>query len=265
MSLKKNNDMRAKLLLSPMLEDAEAKLHNNPEDPEAWYGYAIALGKNDQFEQSIDAFSQGLVRFPFNPLLYFGRGRKNIASKCYWRALADLTMAIRLDPEVYSFWYYRAVVNNLSQNYVEAITDFYHAIQQTEPFERYGLIDWLFVTHVEMGDMKGARAVLDEIPDNLKPPKMHYAYYRRVHMYKGLLKPEDLVDRADIEAHCVSQENRVELEISTLLFGLYIYYIYLGDQQKANDALYQLLEHPYPGAFSTVKGEAAARARGLIK
>ena len=263
MSLAKNEAMRARLLAYPPLEEAKAAL-DEQHTSDNWYNYGMALVSAGKSEEAIDAYSQGLVENPFAQILYFGRGRRYIGPKKYDRAIADFTMAIRLDPEVYSYWYYRAVSNNLSGRYEAAIYDFRRAMEQTQPFERYGLIDWLFTCYVEMGDMEHAKAVLDEIDDDLPAPQMHYGYKRRVRLYKGLIAPEAFIDEDDIRKHMVDQDNRMQLEITTLLFGLYIYYMYHGEEQKANQTLLEILKDPYKGAFGAIKAEDAARAKGLI-
>ena len=56
----------------------------------------------------------------------------------------------------------------------------------------------------------------------------------------------------------------MQLEVTTLLFGLYVYYIYKGNDAKANETLLELLKDPYPGAFGSIKAEKAAKDRGLI-
>ena len=263
MSLAKNDAMRAKLIVTPDLAQAKAAL-DQEHSSDNWYNYGMALVTAGKSQEAVDAFSQGLVEYPFCPILYFGRGRRYIGPKQYDRAIADFTMAIRLDPEVYSFWYYRAVSNNLRGHYEAAIYDFRRAMEQTQPFERYGLIDWQFTSYVEMGDMEKAKAVLDEIGDDLPAPQMHYGYKRRVRLYKGLITPEEFIDIDDINKHLIPQENRLQLEITTLLFGLYIYYVYRGDEQKANETLLEILKDPYKGAFGAIKAEEAAKARGLI-
>ena len=67
------------------------------------------------------------------------------------------------------------------------------------------------------------------MPPDLEAPPMHYAYKRRVLLYKGLITPEEFIDEDDIRARMVDQEDRFTLEIATLLFGLYMYYVY-GEQ-----------------------------------
>lgn len=265
MSTKKNEAMRAKLLVKPDLGDAKEQLNADSENPDLWYNYGMAVADNADAQLAIEVFSEGLSHYPFSAILHFGRGRKYMAINKYSQALGDFTMSIRLDPEVYSFWYYRAVTNNLNGNYKGAISDFNQAMQQTEQWERYGLIDWIFTSYAEMGDTTKAKEVVDSMPGDLVPPQMHYSYKRRVLLYKELIKPEEFIDLDDIKAHCVEQKNRISLELSTLLFGQYIYYIYKGEQQKADETLLELLKDPFPGAFGSIKGEVAARKRGLIK
>lgn len=265
MSTKKNDEMRAKLLVKPNLDEAKKELDNNFDNPDLWYNYGMAVADSGDIEKSIETFSEGISKHPFSAILYFGRGRKYMGLKKYSHAISDFTMPIRLDPEVYSFWYYRAVANNLSGNYKEAIKDFESAMEQTEQWERYGLIDWIFTSYVELGDMAKAKEVVDSMPGDLDAPQMHYGYKRRVQLYKGLITPDKFIDIEDIKAHAVVQENRLALEVATLLFGLYIYYIYKNDQKNADATLLKLMDNPYPGAFGSLKGEVAARKRGLIK
>ena len=64
MSTKKNDEMRAKLLLKPKTEDAIAALQKDPDNGELWYAYAMSLKDG---EAAIDAFCEGLIRNPFMP------------------------------------------------------------------------------------------------------------------------------------------------------------------------------------------------------
>ena len=67
MSTKKNDEMRAKLLIKPKTEDAIAALQKDPDNGELWYAYAMSLKDG---EAAIDAFCEGLIRNPFMPILY---------------------------------------------------------------------------------------------------------------------------------------------------------------------------------------------------
>ena len=259
----KNEEMRQLLLQKPDIDEMKRSVDENPNDPKRWYLYALALGDEGMHQEAIDVFSQALCSFPFDAELHFGRGRKHIILRQYDRALADLTAAICLDPWIYSHWYYRGVVYNLSGDYENALRDFQSAMAITEPYEQFGLYDWSFCSLVEMGEMEKAKKLLEPVDTSLVPPQMHYGYHRRVKLYKGEIKPEDFIDEDDIRAKCVKQKNRFVFEMVFLLFGLFIYYHYIGDEEKANQALLDMKNYPWPGAFGCIKREDYLRKRGL--
>lgn len=257
----KNEAMRERLLRRPGTEEARLALEKDETDPLLWYDYAMSLSDSDE---AIDAFSQGLIHFPFDSLLRFGRGRKYLSSGRYKMALADFTMAIRIEPEIYSHWYYRAMTNNLAGNQDAALADYAEACQHTQQWEQYGLVYWMFVMAVEKGDRKQAEAIAAAMPGDLKEPQMHYGYKRNVQLFKGIISPEAFIDEEDIRAHMVDQDDRFTLEMVSLLYGLYVYYDFVDDQEKANATLLRLLKYPYPGAFGYIKANKAAKDRGLI-
>ena len=260
----RNNEMRSKLVLRGDSVEAWKKIEVDPYNEDSWYQYAMALGNEKGVEESIDAFSQGLFYNPFSALLHFGRGRKNIGLRRYWRAISDFTESIRLHPENWNFWYYRAVSENLNGNTEESISDFMQCFPLTAENEHYPLVDWLFLCNLDLGDKEGAKKALDLIDDNIIPPQMDYAYRRRVQLYKGVIKPEELLDVKHIESHCLPLPGRVNLEIQTLTFGLYAYYEYIGDREKANEVLKTVCGYDPLPAFGYLKGTAIAKERGLI-
>ena len=85
------------------------------------------------------------------------------------------------------------------------------------------MVDWIFSCYVDLGDMEGARAILDEVPDDLEVPDMDWDYKMRVRLYKGLVRPEDMIDLVEIRKHVPDPEDDLKLDIVTLRFGLYLY------------------------------------------
>jgi tetratricopeptide (TPR) repeat protein len=261
----KQKEIVRKMLLTADYEQAKAALEKDFENPERWYEYAVSMSAKPV--EAIEAFSHGLVYNPFNPALYFGRGRKYIGLRRYDRAIADATMAIRLDPDVWTYWYYRAVPRNLSGDAAGALKDFMQCYRMTEPNEHYPLIDWMFLCALDMGDRKKCREILDLVDTSIPPRhRMDYAYYRRVRLYKGEVKPEQMIDDDDIRKNAyIEQPNRMQLEHETLTLGLYAYYKYVGDEEKADEVLKVIAAFPPSVAFGYLKGSAAARARGFLK
>ena len=175
-----------------------------------------------------------------------------------------MTMAIRLQPEVWNYFYYRAVAENLNGQSEDAIADFMECFKLTEPCEHYPLVDWLFIWCLDQNNRERAKEMLDLIDANIIPPAMDYAYWRRVQLYKGIIQPEELMDVEHIKKHCLQLPNRVQLEIETLTFGLFVYYNYIDDQEKANETLLKIASFKPSAAFGYLKGTAIARERGLI-
>lgn len=263
--MNKNELMRHMLMMRPDVEQTRLKLNENPDDSLGWYELGMALSNAGDIEGGIEAFSRAISIEPFNGYNYFGRGRKQIASGHFWAGMADYTMAIRLMPDLWTFWYYKATANNLNGRYEESIKDFKECMKLSEPWEQYPLVHWLYTTYLlDLGDKEKAAESLKLLPDDAVPPQMDYGYSRCVKLYKGILKPEEFVDKENMAKNVLPHENRVNLELSTMYYGLYAYAIFIDDQKLADDALKSLMEIGVPAAFGTQRGLAAAKNRGLI-
>jgi hypothetical protein len=115
-----------------------------------------------------------------------------------------------------------------------------------------------------MGRMDKAKAALGLIDDAVVPPQMDYGYQRRVRLYKGIVTPETFIDIDDIKAHMIDQPGRLDLEIKTLTFGLFVYYTYVGETAKANEQLIKVLNTEPSVAFGYLKAQIIAKKRNLI-
>ena len=101
----RNEYMRNMLMMRPDLEEVRAKLKASPEDSMLWYQLGMALCNNNLFEDGINAFSRAICLEPFNAYYHFGRGRRLAAIGQFWQGMADLTLATRITPESWTFWY----------------------------------------------------------------------------------------------------------------------------------------------------------------
>ncbi len=262
----KKQEMIRKLLMTADVEESKAALQADPYNPDCWYQLGVATGKQDGLEASIDVFSQGLIQCPFSAPLYFGRGRKYIGLRNYWRAVADATMAIRIEPDIWTYWYYRAVPRNLAGDAAGALEDFSQCFRMTPDNEHYPIIDWMFLCALDMGDTVRAKEILDMMDTATEPHHcMDYAYRRRVRLYKGEVRPEELIDEADIRKNAfMEQPGRMQLERETLTFGLFAYYTYIGNNEMANATLKTIMDFEPSVVFGYLKGSDIARRRGLV-
>ena len=79
------------------------------------------------------------------------------------------------------------------------------------------------------------------------------AYHRRLLMYKGLIRPKELLDL----------EDATDLDLATLGYGLANWYLYNGDRQRAIEVFERVTSGPYWPAFGFIAAEVElARLRG---
>lgn len=261
----KELDAQRMLLLTREPSDEVRKaLKDSPRDPKLWYKLGMALSDEVDHETGIAAFSQGLSYNPFDAELYFGRGRKYIGLGQYWHCISDTTMSIRLDPTNWNHWYYRAIAYHLNENYEDSIADLKQIIAMTPAHDHYPMVDWIFENYVEMGDMENAKKALDLIDTKIMPPTMDYGYRRRVMLAKEEITPEEFMDHDHIKSHMLNVPNRFELELMSYTYGLFSYYTYKGETEKANDVLRDLVKLPKSAAFGCIKGWKFAKERGIV-
>lgn len=260
----KNEQMRYLLMMRPTMQEAEALIAKDETDAFAWYTMGTALGLQQRYEESIEAYSRGIAFDPFYAPNYFGRGRKQNVSGHFWQAVADFSMAIQLDSTNWMYWYYRATTLNLKGYVEESIDDFRQCIRLTDPHEHYPLADWLYTSNVELGRYQEAEDSLKLVDASLEAPQMDYGYRHSVLLYKGIVKPEDFIDIPLLEKNILPQPDRLRLELNGLYYSLYCYWMVHGEPEKAKDAIAELLKVAYPGAFAHTKALPIAKKLGLL-
>ena len=75
------------------------------------------------------------------------------------------------------------------------------------------------------------------------------SYHRRLLMYKGLLRPEELFDSKNIAADR-------QLDLATQGYGVGTWYLINGEEKRAKTIFSNLLETGYWPAFGYVAAEA---------
>lgn len=261
----KNDEQRRMLMMTPTIEEAEALVKKDDTDPYAWYVMGKALGCANKSEEAIIAFSKGISYAPFYAPNYFGRGNRYNRNYEYWKATADYSVAIQLDPSNWTYRYYRATALNLNGDIEDSIPDFRDCLDYMDEHEHYPIVHWLYVSYAELGDYKKAEESLSLIADDVVPPQMDYGYCRSVKLYKGLVSPEEYIDEEQMAKEVLPTPDRVRLEENSMLYGLYWYWMIHGDENKANAAIKRLTEIAYPGTFGHTKSLPIARRMGFIK
>ncbi|MBP3701175.1 MAG: hypothetical protein J6I64_04750 [Lachnospiraceae bacterium] len=262
----KDKARRHLLMMQPTVEEAEAMIKKDETDAKAWYVYGKALGLKQDHEGAVAAYSRGIACDPFYAPNYLGRGcRKNYLKDSYWSSIADLTIAIRLEEDNWLNWYYRATTQNKAGYKEESIEDFKMCMKYSRANEHYPLVYWIYTTYVDMGKYEEAEKALELMADaTIEPPQMDFGYCRSVRLFKGMVSPEEFIDIPLMQRSVLPRENRVNLELTGMYYGLYCYWMVHGDPEKAADAIREVQKIPYPGAFGYERSIPVAKKLGMI-
>ena len=241
--------------VSQIALDAKAAAEANPTDPELWIKYGRALRRQSMHREAIDAYSMGISYSPFYPLLYRHKAHAYINTSRYAEAAADFEFAIRLDPTNVDCWYHLALSYFLLQDYERAEKVYKVCYKMSdEDLDVISCTDWLWMTLRRLGKKEEAAKLLERITPDMDPGVV-VSYHRRRLMYKGLIKPEELMT-----------PNPTDLELVTMGFGLANYYYEIGEDKKGDEMILKVLEAGKEDAWSAFGYQAALvekKRRGL--
>ena len=114
-----------------------------------------------------------------------------------------------------------------------------------DPGERAGSIDWLWMSLSRAGRSADAQAVLDQ---NGNPP-IENAYFQRLQLYRGLVRPDAVYTPADT----------ADVTEATLSYGIGNWYLVQGDTTRAREWFERSVHSGgWPG-FGFIASEAELR------
>lgn len=200
---------------------AEAALAAAPANIENYVQLGIAQSGARQFREAIATFSRGLERAPDNAVLLRWRGHRYLSVREFDRAVADLTRGSRIDSTLYGIWYHLGVVRFAEGDFAGAVDAFGHAQRRApDPAELAGATDWLWMSLSRAGRHAEAQAMLAR---RLDSPAVTNAYARRLRLYRGEIRPDEVFTPADT----------ADVQIATLSYGLGNWYLVKGDTASA--------------------------------
>lgn len=228
------------------------------------------LVASNRFMASVDAYSEGLQKFPNSFKLLRHRGHRYISIRQLDNAIADLNRAeelIRDQPDVPEYdatghetgtyqhwiWYHIGLYYFFNQAYIQAAPAFEKCLAASRNNKNIvGASDWLYNTYMRLGEKEKAMKLLEPITPDFDTDREH-PYFRRVMLYKGEITPEELVD--------VNQDPaKTSVGDVTKMYGLANWYAYQGEKEKAMN-LYQKIvqsESGWPGfAYAAAEKELA--------
>ena len=259
--------------LTADLRQAEQDLAAKPNDADAMIWVGRRLAYLWRYQDAIAMFSKGIAAHPNDPRMYRHRGHRYITVRQFDRAIADFEKAVALikgtpdaiEPDGapnpsgkprstlhFNIWYHLALAHYLNGDYDKALSAWNECMKVSNNDDAVtATSDWLWMTLMRLGRKAEAAKVLERIT-----PKMEIlengSYHRRLLMYKGLEKPEALLDPANADA----------LTVATQGYGVGNWYFVHGDRAKAAEIFQKVIAGPQWSAFGYIAAEAdLARSR----
>jgi len=252
------------------LAQAEKTLAANPKDAEAIIWVGRRLGYLWRYNDAIAMFSKGIALYPDNPKFYRHRGHRYISIREFAKAQADFEKAVTLikgkpdeiEPDgapnpankprstlQFNIWYHLALSHYLQGNYQKAYDAWVECMKVSNNDDSVvANSDWMWMSLMRLGRKAEAAKLLERIQ-----PKMdileNTAYHRRLLMYKGLEKPDALLNTETPDA----------TQIATQGYGVANYYFVTGDTARARQVLEKIVSGAGWNAFGYIAAEADLR------
>lgn len=235
--------------------DLDAQIADNPNDAELYLKKGIALSRASlHHQEAINEFSRGLSHNPFHAMLYRWRGHKYINVRQFEQARADLELSSRIDPSNWDTWYHLGLASYLLHDFARAELAYRECLRITKADDsRVAITDWMWMTLMRQGKADQTSGLLDFVTpqtaygDNL-------AYFRRLLMYKGLIRPEELM----------KLDKMTDVDFVTMSYGLGNYYFMHEQKDKAVETWKKALNGKYWSAFGYIASDVDLRALGEL-
>lgn len=253
--------------LEANLAQAEKDLAARPGDADALIWVGRRLGYLWRYQDAIQMFSRGIAQHPDDPRMYRHRGHRYITVRDFDRAIADLEKAAALikgkkdeiEPDgqpnaanmprttlQYNIWYHLGLAYYLNGDYEKALDAYREGMKVSHNDDSVTAVsDWMWMTLMRLNRKAEADKVLERIT-----PKMdileNESYHRRLLMYKGLEKPEALLDPAKADA----------LTLATQGYGVGNWYYVTGDRARAREIFEKVTAGSSWSAFGYIAAEA---------
>lgn len=248
------------------LAQAEKDLAAKPNDPEAIIWVGRRLGYLWRFQDAIAMFSKGVVAHLNNPKMYRHRGHRYISTRQFDRAIADFEKAVSLikgtpdeiEPDGapnptgkprstlhFNIWYHLGLAHYLKGDYQQAADAYVECMKvSTNDDSVTATSDWQWMTLMRLNRKAEAAKVLERITSKMEILE-NGSYHRRLLMYKGLEKPETLLDPTNADA----------LTIATQGYGVGNWYFVTGNRGRAREIFEKVVASPSWSAFGYIAAE----------
>lgn len=251
------------------LAEAREQFEKEPRsaDRMIWLGRRTAyLG---HYKDAIAIYTEGIKQFPADARFYRHRGHRLITLRCFDAAIADFEKAATLikgkpdeiEPDGLpnarniptstlqsNIWYHLGLSYYLKGDFRRALTAYREAEKvSTNPDMLVATAHWLYMTLRRLGQDREAALTLAKIKDNLDVIE-NADYYKLLSVYKGKLKPEDLLSQ-DVNS----------LSNATIGYGVGNWFLYNGQRTQAEKLFRQITAGNQWSSFGYIAAEAELR------
>lgn len=252
------------------LTQAEKDLAEKPNDADAiiWVGRRLAYLW--RYQDALAMYAKGISLHPDNPRLYRHRGHRYITTRQFDRAIADFDKAASLiqgtpdeiEPDgapnptgkprstlQFNIWYHLGLAYYLQGNYAKAYDAYVECMKVSNNDDAVAATsDWTWMTLMRLNRQADAAKVLERITTKMDILE-NASYHRRLLMYKGLEKPESLLDTAKAD----------DTTIATQGYGVGNYYFVTGNPAMAREVFTKVTSGAGWNAFGYIAAEADLR------
>jgi tetratricopeptide (TPR) repeat protein len=249
------------------LAQAEKDVAAKPNDADAIIWVGRRYGYLWRYQDAIAMFSKGIQLHPNDARMYRHRGHRYITVRQLDRAIADFDKAVALikgskdeiEPDGapnpsgkprstlhFNIWYHLALAHYLKGDYDKAVNAWNECMKVSSNDDSItATSDWLWMTLMRLGRKAEAAKVLERITPTMEILE-NGSYHRRLLMYKGLEKPETLLDPANADA----------LTVATQGYGVGNWYYVNGNRARAREIFEKVVAGPQWSAFGYIAAEA---------
>lgn len=249
------------------LAQAQKDLAASPTSADAIIWVGRRLGYLWRYQDAIAMFTKGIALHPNDPRMYRHRGHRYITTRQFDRAIADFDKAVSLiagkpdeiEPDGapnpagkprsslhFNIWYHKGLAHYLQGDFEKALAAYRECMKvSTNDDSVTATSDWLWMTLMRLGRKDEAAKVLERISPAMEILE-NGSYHRRLLMYKGLEKPEVLLDPANAD----------DLTVATQGYGVGNWYFVMGDSARARAIFEKVTAGPQWSAFGYIAAEA---------
>ena len=236
---------------SPLVAELNKALDADPENPQRYLDLGFQLCEESLFREGLEVYSKGLELFPDNAMLYRARAEQYLNCWQLYECQADSVKATAMLPKDWNSWYHYAVSSYYLQEYkkCEELSRYLISVCEDED-SKIPPLCWLYRSLMMQGRKDEANKAIEIFYEGMDHIDWHDDYYDCLRLYRGWVKPEELLDK------CYRQfpirDWKTSVYSYTVFYGVANWYYLNGDVEKYRELREQEIEFRFnfPRAFA---------------